>query len=573
MSQAVFPTLPGLTWNVTRAPMWNTKVQRSPSGQELRASYATRPRYRYVLDFELLRTAAAFAELQTLVSFFNARQGSFDSWLFSDPADSSVSLMGFGRGDGATTAFQIQRGRGGQVQDRLGTWARPTVPAFNYLSYSDDVSNAAWIKGTGVTAVANAAVAPDGTVTASRVTYDGSGSAGGWRFYQNAAGLTFPRGLLFTHSAWLRADAPLSLRMGTNNGENVTWNITTAWQRFVYPGTHPGDGYGALSFQLVDLGANTMFTLYLWGATVENGTAASPRIATTSAPASLSPVFWPAGGDGYEPIADFAAPPTLYRDGDWQGRVPLSSGPRTNNFGYSTALENWILQNGATAVASGLGSLDGLGVAPRYLKNATGTAFSAAYTVLVTVPGKAYTVSGWLLGDGTNVQCDIGALVSGTFLAVVDARILQGPTIYAPVGIANAGLGGLQRVSALNGNAWTRFSLTFIATSTSADVYVYGNGYNATAVTGTYVWGLMCEEGLVAGDYIPTAGGIASRTDYTLDPVTGVVTLAVAPPLYSWLLWSGSYFWRCRFEQDQTEFRNFLQNLWEARAVSFLTTF
>jgi uncharacterized protein (TIGR02217 family) len=112
MSQAVFPSLPGLKWDVLKAPSWSTKVQRSVGGKELRAAFYSAPIYTWTLSYEILRQASAFQELQTLVGFFNARQGMFDSFLFADPSDSSVTTQNFGTGDGVKTAFQLVRDYG-----------------------------------------------------------------------------------------------------------------------------------------------------------------------------------------------------------------------------------------------------------------------------------------------------------------------------------------------------------------------------------------------------------------------------------------------------------------------------
>ena len=108
MSNTVFPTLAGLTWNVLKSPRWSTKVQQSVGGKEMRAQFFSTPLYTWTLTYELLR-ASALLELQTLLGFFNARQGRFDSFLFSDPNDNNVTQMGFGVGDGVKTAFQLQR--------------------------------------------------------------------------------------------------------------------------------------------------------------------------------------------------------------------------------------------------------------------------------------------------------------------------------------------------------------------------------------------------------------------------------------------------------------------------------
>jgi uncharacterized protein (TIGR02217 family) len=113
MSNAVYPTLPGLGFNFTRTPMWNTIVQKAVSGEEVRAATQVYPRYQYTLTYDLLRSAAAYGEMQTLLGFYNARQGSFDTFLFTDPDDNSITGQQIGIGDGSTKTFQLLRALGG----------------------------------------------------------------------------------------------------------------------------------------------------------------------------------------------------------------------------------------------------------------------------------------------------------------------------------------------------------------------------------------------------------------------------------------------------------------------------
>lgn len=115
MSNAVFPTLPGLGWNIVRSPIFVNRRQRSVSGREVAFSYQQYPLTQFSLNYELLRDNATYPELGTLTGFYLARQGSFDSFLFTDPADQSVTDAGFGTGDGTTTQFQLVRpyGAGG----------------------------------------------------------------------------------------------------------------------------------------------------------------------------------------------------------------------------------------------------------------------------------------------------------------------------------------------------------------------------------------------------------------------------------------------------------------------------
>lgn len=109
MSSAVFPALIGLGWDVQRRPIHASLVQEAVSGKEVRISLRPYPRYEYTLRYDMLRDTAANPELKTLMAFFNARLGRFDSFLYTDPADYSVTDQPLGVGDGVETEFQLVR--------------------------------------------------------------------------------------------------------------------------------------------------------------------------------------------------------------------------------------------------------------------------------------------------------------------------------------------------------------------------------------------------------------------------------------------------------------------------------
>ena len=113
MSNAVFPTLTGMSMDCTRSPIWSTVTRQSTSLREYRVANATFPRYKYKLSFEVLRQGQGYAEFATLVGFYNARQGGFDSFLFQDPDDYTVTGQAVGLGDGVSTKFQLVRSLGG----------------------------------------------------------------------------------------------------------------------------------------------------------------------------------------------------------------------------------------------------------------------------------------------------------------------------------------------------------------------------------------------------------------------------------------------------------------------------
>ena len=116
MSTAVFPSLLGLSYGIVRTPVWSTDVQRNVSGITTRIAYWSYPIWQWQLSFEFLRSNAAFGELQTLVGFVNARQGSFDSFLYSDADDYVVIGQAIGVGNGVTTTFQLVRAFGNFVE-------------------------------------------------------------------------------------------------------------------------------------------------------------------------------------------------------------------------------------------------------------------------------------------------------------------------------------------------------------------------------------------------------------------------------------------------------------------------
>lgn len=114
MSNAFFPTLPGRAFPAKKSPVWQTiDPFTTASGREFRVGFETFPRWKFTLQYEFLRDTATYSELSTLVGFFLARLGQLDTFLYTDPDESSVSSYQFGTGDGVTTQFALARPFGG----------------------------------------------------------------------------------------------------------------------------------------------------------------------------------------------------------------------------------------------------------------------------------------------------------------------------------------------------------------------------------------------------------------------------------------------------------------------------
>jgi hypothetical protein len=74
--------------------------------------------------------------------------------------------------------------------------------------------------------------------------------------------------------------------------------------------------------------------------------------------------------------------------------------------------------------------------------------------------------------------------------------------------------------------------------------------------------------GIVEAPQVFINGGAAGNV--TVSP-EGVVSFGTAPPAGSALTWSGTFYWRCRFLKDSTEFSEFLSRWHELRGLSFTT--
>lgn len=179
MSNIVFPTLPGLTWDVIRRPNFSTRIQTATSGKKNTAAFWTYPIWDFSLTYNFLRETTGYTELQTLAGFFLARQGGFDSFLYTDPIDNAVTGQAVGTGDGVTTAWVLPRAWAGFVEP---VWALNGAPAIyvsdwqgNQRQYSTPRTNL-WLQSQALSTSPNtvsanavltpaAIIAPDGTTT------------------------------------------------------------------------------------------------------------------------------------------------------------------------------------------------------------------------------------------------------------------------------------------------------------------------------------------------------------------------------------------------------------------------
>lgn len=162
MSQDVFPDLPGLAWSAFKTPRFNTRIQESVSLAEVRASFSATPIYDMKLTYDVLRDSTVHAELRQLAGFFLAHRGKFDSWLFTDPTDNSVTDQMVGLGDGSEVEFQLVRTFGTFTEKVSNVNVISSVTVNNTPTSNYTVSNVGLVTFNSAPA-ANAAVRWSGT--------------------------------------------------------------------------------------------------------------------------------------------------------------------------------------------------------------------------------------------------------------------------------------------------------------------------------------------------------------------------------------------------------------------------
>jgi hypothetical protein len=110
---STFPALDTLGWLVKVSPMFSTAAAMHVSGKEVRAAKYVGPLFAIELNYDLLRLTPPYAELQTLIGFFEQSQGEAASFYFEPPPLSPLAGQTLGVGNGSTTTFPFTVSIGG----------------------------------------------------------------------------------------------------------------------------------------------------------------------------------------------------------------------------------------------------------------------------------------------------------------------------------------------------------------------------------------------------------------------------------------------------------------------------
>jgi len=156
--------------------------------------------------------------------------------------------------------------------------ASSEAAATNLVRYSAAFDNAAWTK-TGVTVTANYGAAPDGTNTAQRLVFSGSGQS-------VSQGTGLGTGLACSGSVWVKGVAGQTITV-TAGGIDQLFVLSTAWQRL----QASGKTSTSANFAITTTGGATARDIQAWGAQLETGAVCTSHIPTASAAAARTAGF------------------------------------------------------------------------------------------------------------------------------------------------------------------------------------------------------------------------------------------------------------------------------------------
>jgi hypothetical protein len=178
VSYNTFPTLIGAAWDIKKKTLFSTSIETSSSGAEYRIGrWGNLPHYEFQMKFSYLSQA----DRDTVEAFVVGQGGSMTPFLLNIPNDNTqtgASLSGTVNGTNKIFVSPIPAqaqlvNPSAYLNDWQGTQLLYPFSRKNYLLQSADWTSASWSKQF-TTITANAATAPDGTVTMDKVIEDGT---------------------------------------------------------------------------------------------------------------------------------------------------------------------------------------------------------------------------------------------------------------------------------------------------------------------------------------------------------------------------------------------------------------
>ena len=389
----------------------------------------------------------------------------------------------------------------------------------NLLTYSEQFDNAAWVispLGTGsvTKSTADAAIAPDGTLTADRVIFDlaGGTTTGDIALLRQANATT---GSL-THSVYLRSSDGLSsytMQIVQPDGNALNITVTGSWQRFEVSGTSSGSVNYGVRLRGGQSPANSDYAdVLMWGAHLYRsdlgGMVNNPDSGDSYVPTTSSARHLPRRGHH------------VYNGSEWVNEGLLhESEARTNLITYSEDFTDASWAKTRSLIALDAVGPDGQANSAATLSDDSSTGnndvrLQVNCTVSTTTD---YTFSIFAKADQ----------LSWMALRTTDFTTPSNQYSYFDLSSGTLGTIGADHTATIEdvGNNWYRCSITFTtdASDTTGAVQIFladADGDPNVDLDGTssiLIYGAQFEAGSTPSSYIPTtSGATATRAAETL---------------------------------------------------------
>jgi len=428
----------------------------------------------------------------------------------------------------------------------------------NLLSYSQDLSNAAWLV-SGTTVTANNTAAPDGTTTAEKVAISTEGD------YRNIsqrptglASTAYTLSVYLKKSNWDYVSVNLQSRTSSNgyintfgqkiinlsNGTTIGNDIGTAtttdvgngWYRVTVSGTSASNAEMIyIDFQFTNSSGQAApstsvangSAIFLWGAQLEQRSAATAYTATTSSPIVK-----------YQPVLQTAASGAARFDHDpvtGESKGLLIEEARTNLATHSKMNESLDNFNRGTVFANSIIAPDGTQTANVYREDTANGAHHIQEIIPNETANTVHTASVYVKNYGVS-DCQLAMRIS-------DSGDVYKKVFFDLDNIVVSFSGDTGYTGTITdvGNGWRRLTITGDVGDGTNDLRVHLFNCQGTGTTSSYTgngwdglgfWGLQVEVGSFATSHIPTTGAAATRAGELTSVLTSTVMSAHDGSIY-----------------------------------------
>lgn len=431
----------------------------------------------------------------------------------------------------------------------------------NLLSYSSQFDNAAWSKSNAII-VPNVVVAPDGSITASKIIESSGVTRGNISQSTVSVGQTlsvYAKAAEWTHiaigssnNAGLWAVATFNLSTGTiaggaSYGANTYSNalivsVGNGWYRcsvqitavtstsaaVIMPFNQSGDPVNPVP----TLNGNGTSGVYIWGAQLEVGAFPTSYIPSTETFTGRTSTATFIGSNGLIQTASSGVARYQYNPLNLAAAPFLLLEPTaTNLITYSEQFDNaaWnkisLNTSGTPAWTNVAVAPDGTTTAEKIIPTITDSGY--VQQSINTTTGVVYTMSCFVkAAEMTTVALGIGNAFGDTSMRV---DLTTGQVTTLPTN-------SLGYFSTYIGNGWFRIGFTKASSGTGASgFYCFAIG-TANSSNGIFIWGAQVETGNYATSYMPTtASTFARSTDTSTSTTTNrALETATITNMYPW---------------------------------------